>query len=339
MRLAMQVTRAVVVVFLVLPVLFLSFAATSQERPKVGLILPDGGGNLFIQRMIEAAESKASALSFDLLITQGDTQKQSQSASDMIAQSVNAIIVWPTDPVAFEGVAGTITEQDIPLIAIDQPVAGASATVLTDEFAAGELVGKWAKSALLQDGPSRVGVVGFSNDTPLEAGVVAGMAADDPPTLCNPDAKDTPAETITSLIDTCADIAAIVTPDPLTGVEALSAIKNRGSDIGVVALGNGCGSLLDMAAGDGPKIAMFKRPEALSEVALDEVAAMISGGSVSGERVDVGVDLITQMAVNGVPTFGLDAIPEAIRRQCEMENQTQCCTESNKSCCPPPPKK
>jgi ABC-type sugar transport system substrate-binding protein len=333
------------------PLLFtqpgLPISAFAQDAPTVGLVLPmPEGGNPFIDSIAEAARSKASELGYNLVIrsaaTSADTAGQVMIARDMLTQNYDGIIVLPGEPAAFTDFADLARSAGTIVIGLDRPIPGSSITVESSGFAAGVAVGQWAKGAILGDGSKGLGVLDFGSfpfEAGLKEGIVAGIGSPDPSIFCDVASQGDPAAAIDGLFNTCANIAAIVTPDPLAGVEALTAVKQRGSDVAVLSLGNGCGSLTDMLSGDGPDITMFERPGALSTIALDQVAEFIKGGKVvpdGQQTIDTGVDLIAKTMVADVPALPLDGVPEFIFRRCEIENNTQCCTEKDKSCCPKP---
>lgn len=336
--------RAVLIALLVATQLACS--AVAEDKPRVGLVLPigEGMGNPLVDRMVQAARSKAVELNYELIIPPatagaGDVPHQVTVIEDLVSANVDGIIVLPIMPDALTPVAKVAQDRGIVIVTMERPIPGVGTTVETDKFAAGVAIGQWTKGAVLVDSSKAVGMDfdSFPWAENLKKGIVSGINSTSQSIVCNAASNGDPTSAVNGLLDTCSNIAAIITPDALTGVEALGAIESRDVNVAVLALGNGCGSLTDMASGSGPQVAMFERPEAMSTIALGKVADFINGGGTlpQAEQVfDTGVDLVTKTAVSAVPTFTLDSVPEAIRRQCEIEATTACCTEKDKSCCP-----
>ena len=119
----------------------------------------------------------------------GDNASQVTAIENSISAGVNAIIIVPNDTKAIVSQiqearkAGIIViDYDSPLVPID----AADATFATNNFAAGELIGKWAKAALGADGgKARMALLDADNlkvssDVARDTGFLTGFGIDVP---------------------------------------------------------------------------------------------------------------------------------------------------------------
>jgi len=111
--------------------------------------------NPFFVKMKEGAEAKAKELGVKLTALagreEGDNEGQIAAMESCIADGVSGILLVPTDSAGIVDTVKTARDNGILVIALDtplDPIDAADATLATDNFKAGELIGSWAKATL-----------------------------------------------------------------------------------------------------------------------------------------------------------------------------------------------
>ena len=129
-------------------------ASATAGEPIVGLIVKTESNPFFV-RMNEAAREKAGELGVELRIFagkyDGDTATQAEAVENLVAAGAAVILIAPSDPAALAGAVGKARAAGVPVIALDTPFDPADTvdiTFATDNFRAGELIGKWARATM-----------------------------------------------------------------------------------------------------------------------------------------------------------------------------------------------
>ncbi len=111
--------------------------------------------NPFFVKMKEGAQAKADELGIKLTALagreEGDNEGQVAAMESCIANGVTGILLVPTDSSAIVDTVKTARDNGILVIALDtplDPIDAADATLATDNFKAGELIGSWANAQL-----------------------------------------------------------------------------------------------------------------------------------------------------------------------------------------------
>lgn len=111
--------------------------------------------NPFFVKMKEGAQAKAKELGVKLTALagreDGDNEGQIAAMESCIADGVTGILLVPSDSAAIVDTVKTARDNGILVIALDtplDPITAADATLATDNFKAGELIGAWAKAQL-----------------------------------------------------------------------------------------------------------------------------------------------------------------------------------------------
>jgi fructose transport system substrate-binding protein len=111
--------------------------------------------NPFFVKMREGAQAKAEELGMKLTALagreDGDNEGQIAAMESCIADGVTGILLVPSDSAAIVDTVKLAQSQGIAVFALDtplDPIDAADATLATDNFKAGELVGAWAKAQL-----------------------------------------------------------------------------------------------------------------------------------------------------------------------------------------------
>ncbi len=114
--------------------------------------------NPFFVKMKEGALAKAAELGVDLKTyagkVDGDTESQVAAVETCIADGAKGILITASDTKGIVPVLQQAREAGLLVIALDtplEPIDAADATFATDNFLAGELIGKWAAAAMGAD--------------------------------------------------------------------------------------------------------------------------------------------------------------------------------------------
>src|SRR5947209_16073809 len=129
-------------------------AANAADKPIVGLITKTNTNPFFVKMKAGAEEAaKASDIelrSFDGKVD-GDNEGQVAAIENLIAAGAKGILITPNDSRAIVPTIEKARAAGILVIALDTPLdppTAADATFATDNFLAGELIGKWALKTL-----------------------------------------------------------------------------------------------------------------------------------------------------------------------------------------------
>lgn len=111
--------------------------------------------NPFFVKMKEGAQAKAKELGISLKSyagrVDGDNESQVKAIESCIADGAKGILLTPSNTKAIVPAVQKARDAGILVIALDtplEPISAADATFATDNFLAGELIGKWAAAAL-----------------------------------------------------------------------------------------------------------------------------------------------------------------------------------------------
>jgi len=111
--------------------------------------------NPFFVKMKEGALAKAAELGVELKTyagkVDGDTESQVAAVETCIADGAKGILITASDTKGIVPVLQQAREAGLLVIALDtplEPIDSADATFATDNFLAGELIGKWAAAAM-----------------------------------------------------------------------------------------------------------------------------------------------------------------------------------------------
>jgi fructose transport system substrate-binding protein len=131
------------------------FAAPAMAQDVSACLITKTDTNPFFVKMKEGAQAKADELGVKLTALagreEGDLEGQIAAMESCIADGVNGILLVPTDSAGIVDTVKTARDNGIMVIALDtplDPIDAADATLATDNFKAGELIGAWAKAQL-----------------------------------------------------------------------------------------------------------------------------------------------------------------------------------------------
>lgn len=294
--------------------------------------------NPFFVKMKEGAEAKAEELGMTLKSfagkIDGDHETQVQAVETCIADGAKGILLTASDTSSIVDAVTQARDAGILVIALDtplNPIDAADATFATDNFLAGELIGKWAaatlgdeaanaKIGMLDLGVSQptVGVLrdqGFLQGFGIELGDPNKWGDEDDPrivghdvTAGNEEGGRRAMENLLAIDPMINVVYTINEPAAAGAYEALKAIGREG-DVLVVSVDGGCPGVQNVADGiigatsqQYPLLMASLGVEAVKKWADEGVKPEPTPGK---DFFDTGVSLVTDNPVDGVDSISV----------------------------------
>jgi fructose transport system substrate-binding protein len=290
--------------------------------------------NPFFVKMKEGATKEANAKGGKLLTAagkfDGDNASQVTAIENMVAGGAKGILITPSDTKAIVPAVAKARAKGVVVIALDTPTdpqSAVNALFATNNFTAGQLIGKYAKAtfgskpakiATLDLAPGiTVGVLrhnGFLNGFGLTtAGPTTTQLVSAPEVVCSNDTQGDQAKGQTAMencLQKSPDINLVYTINEPAALGAYTALKNAGKEKNVlmVSVDGGCTGV--KAIQDGKIAATSQQyPLKMASQGIDAIAKFAQTGTKPSGYTDTGVTLITNKPVSGVPSkdvqFGL----------------------------------
>ena len=298
----------------------------SQQPPVIGLITKTETNPFFV-KMREGAAQAAAARNAKLMTAtgrfDGDNASQVTALENMVAAGVKAILITPSDTKAIVPAIRKARAAGVLVIALDTPTdpqEAADALFATDNFKAGQLVGRYAKAAMAGkaakiatlDLAPGITVGRLRHDGFLQG---YGIKEGDPAIVCSADTQGDQAKGQTAM-ENCLqrsptiDVVYTVNEPAAAGAHRALRTAGRASSVLIVSIDGGCAGVRNVKAG---LIAATAQQYPLRMAALGVEAAVeyaTTGKKPSG-TVDTGVTLITDKPMKGIESrdtaFGMDA--------------------------------
>ena len=295
--------------------------------------------NPFFVKMREGAEAKAKELGITLNSyagkVDGDNETQVAAIETCIANGAKGILITASSTSAIVPVVQQARDAGILVIALDtplDPIDAADMTFATDNFLAGELIGKWtlaklgdaaadAKIAMLDLDVSQptVGVLrdqGFLQGFGIDLGDPNRWGDETDPRVVGHDVTQGNEEggrkAMENLLASDPMINVVYTinePAAAGAYEALKAI-GRENDVLIVSLDGGCPGVQNVA--DGVIGATSQQyPLLMASKGIEAIAAFAKDGTkpeaTEGKNFfDTGVTLVTDEPVDGVESISVE---------------------------------
>ena len=132
--------------------------STDEGEVMVGLITKTDGNPFFVA-MEEGARQRAYELGVELRAYtgegDGDWESQARAMAELVEDDADGILIAPSDPAALGDAVREARAAGALVIALDtpfQPGDTVDGTFATDNFRAGELIGRWARARLETEG-------------------------------------------------------------------------------------------------------------------------------------------------------------------------------------------
>src|SRR5829696_5725698 len=319
-----------------------SNASGGGDAVKLGLITKTETNPFFV-KMKEGADAKAKSLGADLQSfagkKDGDNESQVAAVESLISAGAKGLMITPSDSKAIVPSLDKARQAGLLVIALDtqtEPPDAADATFATDNFAAGEAIGKWAagtfekagkeaKIAMLDLNPDGVSVdvqrdQGFLTGFGVDVGDNTKIGDEDDPRIVGHDVTDGAEEggrtAMENLLQKDPEINLVYTINEPAAAGAYEALKAAGKekDVTIVSVDGGCPGVENVKKGIiGATSQQY--PLKMAEMGVEAVVDFAKSGdkpqAASGKDfIDTGVTLITDEAQDGVDSkdtaFGLE---------------------------------
>ncbi|WP_238364439.1 sugar ABC transporter substrate-binding protein [Mesobacterium pallidum] len=320
----------------------LAFAATTASAGSHGggsaCLITKTDTNPFFVKMREGAAAKAEELGLTLNSyagkVDGDNETQVAAVETCIANGVDGILITASSTSAIVPSLQQARDAGILVIALDTPLEPADAadmTFATDNFLAGELIGKWAAAKLGDEAANaKIGMLDLAISQPTvgvlrDQGFMTGFGIDtkdpnqwgdeDDPrivghdvTAGNQEGGRTAMENLLAKDPTINVVYTINEPAAAGAYEALKAL-GRENDVIIVSVDGGCPGVADVEAGvigatsqQYPLLMASKGIEAIAAFAKDGTKPEATEGK---SFFDTGVALVTDEPVEGVESISV----------------------------------
>jgi fructose transport system substrate-binding protein len=294
--------------------------------------------NPFFVKMREGAQAKAEELGITLNTfagrIDGDHETQVAAIETCIADGASGILITASDTSSIVTAVRQARDAGLLVIALDtplDPIDAADATFATDNFLAGELIGKWAAASLGDDAANaRIALLDLAVSQPSvdvlrNQGFLQGFGIDlgDPnligdetdPRIVGNDVtagnEEGGRRAMENLLATDPTINVVYTinePAAAGAYEALRAI-GRENDVLIVSVDGGCPGVQNVADGvigatsqQYPLLMASLGIEAIASYAADNTLPENTEGK---DFRDTGVALVTDSPVDGVESISV----------------------------------
>ncbi len=311
-------------------------AAPAAGDIKIGLITKTETNPFFV-KMKEGADAKATELGATLISASGkaddDNASQVAAIENMISAGVKTILLTASDSTAIVPSVKKAQAAGVQVIALDSPLVPADASdalFATNNYVAGELIGRYGKAALGGKAPKIVTLDLFPGH-PVGAqrhnGFLSGMGlttnaaesndlAQPAEVACMADSFGDTAKGQTGMencLSKVPDVNIVYTINEPAALGAYNALKAAGKekDVIIVSVDGGCQGVKNVEAGI---IAATSQqyPLLMASMGVEAGVAFAKDGTkVKAGYTDTGVELIVGKAVDGFTegkdvAFGLE---------------------------------
>jgi fructose transport system substrate-binding protein len=297
--------------------------------------------NPFFVKMKEGAQAKASSLGADLQSfagkKDGDNESQVAAVESLISAGAKGLMITPSDSKAIVPALDKARQAGLLVIALDtqtEPANAADATFATDNFAAGEAIGKWAagkfqgkdaKIAMLDLNPDGVSVdvqrdQGFLKGFGIDTGDPTKIGDEKDPRIVGHDVTDGAEEggrtAMENLLQKDPAINLVYTINEPAAAGAYQAVKAAGKEkaVTIVSVDGGCPGVQNVKKGIiGATSQQY--PLKMASLGVQAVVDYAKNNKKPAptpgkDFLNTGVTLITDSPVAGVPSkdtkFGLE---------------------------------
>ncbi|WP_223422253.1 sugar ABC transporter substrate-binding protein [Tateyamaria pelophila] len=294
--------------------------------------------NPFFVKMREGATAKAEELGISLNSyagkVDGDHETQVQAIETCIANGAKGILLTASDTASIVPVVQQARDAGLLVIALDtplEPINAADMTFATDNFLAGELIGKWAAATLGDEAANaKIGMLDLAISQPTvgvlrDQGFLTGFGIDvkDPNKWGDEDDPRIVGNDVTAgneeggrramenllAIDPFINVVYTINEPAAAGAyEALKAI-GRENDVLIVSVDGGCPGVQNVAEGViGATSQQY--PLLMASLGIEAIAAWAKDGtkptaSDGKDFFDTGVSLVTDKPADGVESISV----------------------------------
>jgi fructose transport system substrate-binding protein len=307
----------------------------SAEDIIVGLITKTDINPFFV-KMKEGAQAKAKELGVELRTfagkVDGDNESQVAAIESLIAAGAKGILITASDTKAIVPSVEKAREAGIMVIALDtplEPITAADATLATDNFKAGELIGSWAKATLGDTAEdAKIAYMDLTPSQPTvdvlrDQGFMTGFGIDtkdvnkigdedDPRNVCH-DVTNGNEEGGRKAMENCLQkdpgINVVYTINEPSAAGAYEALKSVGmeSNVLIVSVDGGCPGVKNVEAGViGATSQQY--PLLMASMGIEAIKKFADTGekpkpTEGKDFFDTGVTLVTDKPASGVESI------------------------------------
>lgn len=317
---------------------FAMSASAPAQAETVACLITKTDTNPFFVKMKEGATARANQLGITLKSyagkVDGDSESQVAAIETCIADGAKGILITASDTKGIVPAVQQARDNGLLVIALDtplEPIDSADATFATDNFLAGELIGKWAAASLgdaaadakiamldLAVSQPSVGVLrdqGFLQGFGIDLGDPNKWGDEDDPRIVGNDVTAGNEEggrtAMENLLTKDPGINVVYTINEPAAAGAYEALKGFGreNDVLIVSVDGGCPGVENVA--DGVIGATSQQyPLRMAALGIDAIAAWTLGGvkpepTEGKDFFDTGVSLVTDKPVDGVESIGV----------------------------------
>lgn len=303
----------------------------AEPQPVIGLITKTETNPFFV-KMREGAEAAARSRGARLLTAagrrDGDNAGQVTAIENMMAAGAKAILITPNDSRAIVPALRRARARGVLVIALDSttdPVDAADALFATDNYRAGELIGRYARARLGNRAP-RVVMLDLFPGHPVGAqrhngflkgfGLPAPAASsnalgNDPAVLCMADSHGDQARAQTAMencLQRARGVNVVYTINEPAAAGAWSALRKAGidKDVIVVSVDGGCAGVADVGRGVIAATAQ-QYPLRMAELGVNAAVDFLRTGRRPQGYTDTGVALVAAQPVAGIESLDVAA--------------------------------
>jgi fructose transport system substrate-binding protein len=295
--------------------------------------------NPFFVKMKEGATAKAEELGIELKSfagkVDGDHETQVAAIETCIADGAKGILLTASDTSSIVSSVQQARDAGLVVIALDtplEPIDSADATFATDNFLAGELIGKWAAAKLgMEAKNAKIAMLDLAVSQPSvgvlrDQGFLQGFGIDlgDPNKWGDETDSRIVGNDVTAgneeggrramenLLAKDPDINVVYTINEPAAAGAYEALKSIGreNDVLIVSVDGGCPGVANIK--DGVIGATSQQyPLLMASLGIEAIAAWAKDGTKPAPTpgkafYDTGVALVTDQAVDGVESINVE---------------------------------
>lgn len=314
----------------------LATTSLSQAADVSACLITKTDTNPFFVKMKEGATAKAEELGIALKSyagkIDGDSESQVAAIETCILDGAKGILLTASDTAGIVPAVQQARDAGILVIALDtplEPIDAADATFATDNFLAGELIGKWAAASLGDKAANaKIAMLDLAVSQPSvgvlrDQGFLKGFGIDlkdpnkwgdeDDPRLVGNDVtagnEEGGRRAMENLLQKDPAINVVYTINEPAAAGAFEALKavGREKDVLVVSVDGGCPGVQNVK--DGIIGATSQQyPLLMASLGIEAIAAWAKDGTKPGttpgkDFYDTGVALVTDKAAPGVPSI------------------------------------
>jgi ribose transport system substrate-binding protein len=283
--------------------------SAAAANPKVVLSLSTLNNPFFVEVRDGAQDAaKAANIQLEVVDAQNDSATQANQLANAQTSAAKAVIVNPVDSDAAASSVAALAKANIPVVAVDRTVSGATLTslVASDNVAGGKQAAAELAAALNNKGSIIVlqGVAGTSASRDRGAGFAEGMKAFPDITIvaqqtANFD-RTAALDVTTNLLQANPGVTGVFAENDEMALGAVQALGAKaGNEVKVVGFDGTTDGLAAISAGS-MVASIAQQPAKLGQTAIEQVAKILKG-----EKVDTTVPVsVVPVNKKNVGEFG-----------------------------------